>query len=155
MAWTTPPTFADTPSAAPTAADFNALVNDVIELSAASAEVNPPFASVYTQDGDVGENDANWFIRHTHRYLHWSATIITGSTADFHVYFNGVAVYTDATNRATNYVYEGYVDLNDTGVIATTPTIGDWYKIHLDIEEDSASLALLVAYIVESPETSL
>lgn len=155
MAWTTPPTFVDTPSGPPTATDFNTLVNDVIEMAGASAEVNPPFASVYTEDGDVGEDDANWYIRHTHRYLHWSVTIITGSTADFNVYYNGTAVYTDATNRATNYVYEGYVDLNDTGVIATTPTIGDIYQIYLDVEEDSASLALFVGYIVESPETSL
>lgn len=153
MAWTTPPTFADTPSGPHDADDFNALILNVVELSAASSTINPPFSTHAMEAGYTDETDGYWMIRHMHQYLHYRVEILDGATADFKISYNSDLVLDDGTNNTAGYVYSGVIDLYDTGILAVTPTVGNWYRIYVESEPESGGdLHLFVAYIIEHPE---
>lgn len=152
MAWTTPPTFVDGSTATET--QLNALLQDVEYLKDVTQQVNPPFGSWALNSSDADEDHNTWFIIHTARYLHFQIELISGDIQDIAIRYNDQNVWEDATNRASPYTYEGYVDLNDTGVITPTPTNGEEYSIWVTTD-GNPTCVVRVNYIIEYSETTL
>lgn len=152
MSWTTPPTFAD--GSTVTAAQLNALIDNVEYLKDLALQVNPPFGSWALNSDDANEDHNTWYIIHTGRYLHFQIELLGGDIQDISIRYNDSNVWEDATNRTWPYIYEGYVDLNDTGVITPTPTYGEEYSIWV-VTDGNPSCEVRVNYIIEYNETAL
>lgn len=75
-----------------------------------------------------------YHIRHRHRYL--KAYYETTGTCDFiKITYNGTLIKNDGTPDAS----ETYsIDLNNTGIITPTPTVGQWYEIQVETAFDGA-----------------
>jgi hypothetical protein len=152
MAWSTPPTFVD--DATVTAAQLNTLKGDIEFLASVTSQVNAPFGSWALNSDDANEDHNTWYIIHTARYLHFKIELLGGDIQDIAIRYNDLNVWEDATNRTWPYTYEGYVDLNDTGVITPTPDYGEEYSIWVTTD-GNPSCEVRVDYIIEYSETTL
>ena len=143
MPYTNPPTFVD--GQIVSAAQLNTLSDDIEFLNGVVAGPNIPFQSV-TWDTNSGEH--TWYVRHRHRYLHYSFTISSDAADDVKIYFNGVQVFHDGAPGQNTFT--GYVDLNSFG----SWTAGAWYPIRFEYDKQNNSVCT-VNYLIESAGTAL
>jgi hypothetical protein len=154
LSYTTPPTFVD--GNLGSAAQLNILADDIKYLANISNATNIPFRAVWTDAGvTVQDTGVRWKIRHLHRYFHYRVRQ-TDSTSDFmEVHYDSTTVYSDGGDRVAAYTWEGYVDLEDTGVITPTPTIGEWYDVKIENGHKTGSGRIAVDYLLESDSTTI
>lgn len=89
------------------------------------------FREVWTEDG----GQTSWNVRHSHRYLKllYSSNGDGGEVDSIKIYFNNVLLEdVDGGSPNTSSWRTVVLDLNDTGLIDPTPTIGNNYKIAID-----------------------
>lgn len=153
MAWTTPPTLSD--GTVGTDEDLNILVEDIEYLYTLDLLVSNIGFNGLTSTNDLNEDDHRGSFIHLHRYLHFHIELEQGTIQDLVIRYNDYNVYEDASNHSAPYVYDGYVDLYDTGVLAVTPDIGDVCTVWANIDFTSGTNEVHVQYIIESPETIL
>lgn len=143
MPYTTPPTF--TNGVIVSAAQLNILSDDIEFLNGVMAGPNIPFQSV-TWDTNSGEHI--WYVRHRHRYLHYSFTISSDAADDVKIYYNNVVVFSDgAPGQGTQ---ASSIDLNTYG----TWTVGQWYPIKFKYQKQNNSVCVL-NYLIQSASTTL
>jgi hypothetical protein len=111
MPFTTPPTFAD--AAILSAAQLNILSDDISWLFGLVGGPNLPFNSLASGIVNLSSSNNSWLLRHRHRYLHYLVRLTANDNNDLDLFYNGVRVYHDETDRAAQYTYTGYVDLHD------------------------------------------
>ncbi len=153
MSWSTPPTFVD--GTLPTDAELNIVRNDIAylyELFTANGAI--AFNGISSNVDLSADNNSFTFI-HVHRWLHYHVELESGEIQDFIIVYNGVDVYEDATNRTAPYIYDGVIDLEDTGVISPTPTIGEEYVAYFAIDFTAGTNEVHVQYLIEHPEATL
>ena len=69
-----------------------------------------------------------YHIRHRHRYLKAYYETTNGACDYIKIIYNGTLIKNDGDPDAS----ETYsIDLNNTGIITPTPTIGTWYEIEV------------------------
>lgn len=143
MPYTTPPTFVN--GQIVSAAQLNILSDDIEFLNGIMAGPNIPFQSI-TWDTNSGEH--TWYVRHRHRYLHYSFSITSDPADDVKIYYNGVQIFHDG---APGEGYQtSYRDLNAYG----TWTAGQWYPIRF-VYQKAANSVCTVNYLIQSASTAL
>lgn len=134
MAWSSPPTFADTNIL--TASQLNILSDDVEYLYGLVSGVNTPFNSLESGVQLTAANN-QWLIRHAYEYLHYKVRVRAGQNDDLEIYMNNgttdLRLYWDSTARTTGYEYSGYIDIEDIttwgdyqGAWATSTSYGEF-----------------------------
>lgn len=84
-----------------------------------------------------------WRDRHRHRYLKMLYSCTGGGTVNYiRLYYNDVLVWSDESPDLASEVTIT-VDLNDTGVITPTPTVGSWYTTKVDMAFYSGGAATI------------
>lgn len=80
----------------------------------------------FTQWRTTNAGSKFYHIRHRHRYL---KAYYESTACDYiKIYYNGTLIKDDGDPDAA----ETYsIDLNNTGIITPTPTIGQWYEIEV------------------------
>lgn len=89
------------------------------------------FREFWTEDGGT----TSWNVRHSHRYLKllYSSNGDGGEVDSIKIYFNNVLLEDiDGGSPNTSSWRTVVLDLNDTGLIDPTPTVGNNYKIAVD-----------------------
>jgi len=146
MAYTTPPTFADTNVL--TATQLNTLSGDVEFLYSITHGMNIPFTSeTMTGSGD----SRHWQFRRRARYLHYKARVTSNTTDRFRISINGNYDVDDGVNRSAPYTYSGYEDLT---LITAVPAVGDFYEVYITLAWSVVG-ELVVDYFIESNSTTL
>lgn len=142
MPYTTPPTFVN--GQVISAAQLNILGDDIEFLNGVMAGPNIPFQSI-TWDTNSGEH--TWYVRHRHRYLHYSFQIANDPADDVKIYVNNSLVFHDGSPGEG--FQTSYVDLNPLGL-----TVGVWYPIRFEYDK-AANSVCTVNYLLQSASTSL
>lgn len=143
MPYQTPPTFVDGQKIS--ALQLNILSSDIEFLNGVMAGPNIPFQSI-TWDAYSGEH--TWYIRHRHRYLHYSFQIANDPADDVKIYYNGVQVFHDGAPGEG--FQTSYRDLNAYG----TWTPGVWYPIRF-VYQKAANSVCTVNYLIQSASTAI
>lgn len=146
MAWTTPPTFVDTNTL--TAAQLNILSDNQEFLHGIANVPNVPF-KVISAGNDINQT---YKIQHRGQYLHYWVHITGGTHDELTITYNGTDVYEDLGAQTGPYTWQSSVDLNDTGIITPTPTIGTVYDLEVDFKWTSAA-TVYIYYLRESDQS--
>lgn len=153
MPWTDPPDFADDDVL--TATNLNKLSDDLEFLHGLITGVNVPFRSV-DWGTDVDPGTYTWRIRHLGRYLHYKIVMTSGEHDDLVLYYDDDNVFQDAGHQVAPYTWSGVLDLHDTGVIASTPTIGETYAITFEFTwQEGETGGASIWYLFESDSDTL
>ena len=129
MAWSAPPTFADTNIL--TAAQLNILSDDVEYLYGLVSGVNVPFNSL-TTTVNLDDTNNQWLMRHVYKYLHYKLRVASGQNDDLDIYMvrgtQDIRIFGESAARTGGYSYSGYIDLEDvTTWLATASGDQDIY----------------------------
>ena len=144
MAWTTPPTFTNSLLSA---ANLNILSDDLEHLYGLLQMTRPPFRAL-TLNLEYSNN--LWYIRYRERYLHYKVTVVGGDgNSAIALYVNGVSRWSDATARAQNYVYSGYLDMNSYGL-----TAGQLYSVYFTFTFPTYNSGVRVDKLLTSGSTT-
>jgi hypothetical protein len=132
------------------AAWLNQLADCAAYLQGVGEPSNTGFFERYTT------TNVSWVyrFRHRHRYLKVRYTQ-AGSSADVDfvkVSYGGTYVYNnsspDAASAATLVI-----DLNNTGLITPTPTVGAWYSVAIEVDFHN-NTAWALEYLCEQSDTA-
>lgn len=146
MAYTTPPTFADTNVL--TATQLNTLSGNQEFLYSLVNGINIPFTSeTMTGSGD----SRHWEFRRRVRYLHYKIRVTTNDTDRLRISVNGNYEFDDGVNRSAPYTYSGYIDLT---AITAVPAVKDFYEVYITLDWSVVG-ELVVDYFLESSSTTL
>lgn len=145
ISYVTPPTFVD--ATALSAAQLNILSADIEYLQGLIDTVNIPFSSVGYIAGTMSEQ-AEWRIRHRHRYLLYSLSINATFNTGLYLRYNHIDVYSRVMGGdPVSMTLTSYVDLQPLNL-----TVGTWYQINWAATIlDGACVAI---YLIESPLNS-
>lgn len=113
---------------------LNIMSRNIHFLQGLLAKPNVPFMGVVSSaDCDNSPATFRAWVRHRYQYFYWDFGSESITTIDTELWFNGVQI--DGRNET---VPNGIrvIDLHDTGILPTTPTIGQWYEINLHVEKD-------------------
>lgn len=112
---------------------LNSISRNIHHLEGIVGGVAVPFGAIVTLGDITGASDVQWFVRHKYRYLKLAIDIFNFDTMeDATVYYGGTSVFFEGSDHTL--LADLTIDLNDTGVITPTPTVGDWYAITFDID---------------------
>lgn len=136
-----------------TAGLLNQLADNCQFLFGIASQINIPFVSETTVAG--GNFTYKYRIRHQHRYLHYYIAQIASTSDNLDLNYNGTTIYNDGGDRTAPYAWSGHIDLNDTGIITPTPTIGNFYEVYVSMTQKTGSGVTTLWYLLESPNTSL
>lgn len=93
-------------------------------------------------------------IRHRHRYLKMRYTQ-AGSSSDVDyvkITYGGDEIHNDSSPDAVS-ADTIVIDLNNTGIITPTPTVGSWYTVSVEVAFHNAS-AWALEYLCEQSDTA-
>ena len=104
---------------------LNQLADCAAYLQGIGAPSNVGFLEQWHDDGVTLE----WRFRHRHRYLKMLYSCAGSGTVDYiNLYYNNTLVWNDSSPDLESETTVT-VDLNDTGVIDPTPTVGAYYTV--------------------------
>lgn len=117
---------------------LNSISRNVYHIEGLIGGVAVPFGGIVTLGDITSAADVQWYIRHKYRYLHFHIEIYNLDTLeDATIYYGGTSVFFEGSDE--NNLANVTIDLNDTGIITPTPTVGDWYAITMDIDIDGGT----------------
>lgn len=151
--WSDPPDF--TSGAILTATQCNQLSDCIEFLHGLITGVNVPFRSIGIGT-DVDQGDEVLIIRHLGRYLHYKVTMDSGEHDELRLYYNDDEIYADNGHQVSPYTWSGSIDLYDTGILAVTPTVGEFYEITFRWRwQEGETGAARIEYLLESDQDTL
>ena len=135
---------------------LNSISRNVHYLAGLFGGANIPAGTLVIKSLVDAPADATYYIRHKFRYLHYDIGYANYDTVEeAYIYFDGDEIHFEEDDTPP---LTGVIDLHDTGILAVTPTVGQWYPITFIIEILGGSPGtdkLRFNYIFESDVTSL
>lgn len=129
---------------------LNQLASAAAYLQGVGEPSNTGFYERYLTDAGT----INYRIRHRHRYLKMRYTSNgDGGEVDYiNLYYGATQVHDDSSpNTVSGYTV--VIDLNDTGIITPTPTVGSWYTVALEVAFNASGFMAL-EYLCEQSDSA-
>lgn len=132
---------------------LNQLADNCQFLAGIAGQINIPFVGETTVAG--GNFTYKYRIRHLHRFLHIYVAQVASTSDNLDIKYDGTTVYNDGGDRTAPYAWSTHIDLNDTGIISPTPTVGNFYEVYASVTQKTGSGQSTLWFLLESPSTTL
>lgn len=143
MAWSAPPTFADTNVLSAT--QLNVLSDDLAFLYGILQAPQATFPShFFNQDLSITNN--GWAFRYRHRYFHYRVRVTSNTIDSLHLFVNGTDYTIPGAPKSAGEYFTGYIDVNAQGL-----TVGSVYEFYFTTTGDSG----IIEYVIQAEGTTL